>query len=302
MARCHGFRGRLQGVQLDVESLRTLVTVLDQGGMTRAADRLGLSQSSVSWKIKRLEQKVGKPLLIRDGHTLRPTRDGRDLIEDARTIITLHDRAVARLRSSELTGLVRVGANEEIGAERVADVLGRFRRDHPAAMVEFRLGPTERLIDEVDAGGIDVAVIQITGDDIRPSDELLWSEQLRFVSSPTERFEVGRVPLVTFGEHCFYRGLSEPLLDVAEIDYSVALSVATTSGVRAAVAAGLGVGVLGCNHLGPDVVEWTRAAELGTLPCVHQVARTVPGEQRDVAAELAATLVAELRDPAAEVA
>ena len=289
-------------MQLDVESLRTLVTVLDQGGMTRAAERLGLSQSSVSWKIKRLEQKVGKPLLIRDGHTLRPTRDGRDLIDDARTMIALHDRAVARLKSSELTGMVRVGANEEIGAERVADVLGRFRRDHPAARVEFRLAPTERLIDDVDSGAIDVAVIQIVGADIRPTDELLWSEQLRFVTSATDPFDDGHVPLVTFGDHCFYRGLSEPLLDQAEVDYSVALSVATTSGVRAAIAAGLGVGVLGCNHLGPDVVEWGRADEVGGLPCVHQVARTVPGERGDVASALTATLVAELRDPTAEVA
>lgn len=302
MSHRHGFCARLVIVQLDVESLRTLVTVLDQGGMTRAADRLGLSQSSVSWKIKRLEQKVGKPLLIRDGHTLRPTRDGRDLIDDARTMIALHDRAVSRLRSSDLTGLVRVGANEEIGAERVADVLGRFRRDHPAARVEFRLGPTERLIDDIDAGVIDVAVIQLVDHDIRPSDELLWSEQLRFVTGAADPFDDGHVPLVTFGEHCFYRALSEPLLDDAGVDYSVALSVATTSGVRSAIAAGLGVGVLGATHLGPDVVEWPLAADVGELPCVHQVARTVPGERGDVASALTATLVAELRHTTAEVA
>ena len=51
-------------MQLDVESVRTLIAVLDHGGMTAAADALGMSQSAVSWKIKRLEERVGRDLLI----------------------------------------------------------------------------------------------------------------------------------------------------------------------------------------------------------------------------------------------
>lgn len=56
----------LETMQLDVESLRTFATVLDLGGMTRAAEALDVSQSAVSWKIKRLEEKVGRDLLIRE--------------------------------------------------------------------------------------------------------------------------------------------------------------------------------------------------------------------------------------------
>lgn len=282
-------------MQLDVESLRTLIAVLDRGGMTRAAEHLGLSQSSVSWKIKRLEQRVGRPLLIRDGHDLRLTRDGRDLIDDARAMVTIHDRAVARLSSSELTGHVRVGANDEIGAERIADLLGRFRRLHPSASVEFHLGPTETLARQVDAGEIDVVVIQVLDDDLRPGDEVLWTEQLRWVTCCETPYDDGPVPLVTFGAHCFYRPLSEPLLDAAGIEHAVALSVGTTASVRTALTAGLGVGVLGERYLGDDLVEWSRAAELPPLPQVHQIARTVPGEQPAVAAELISALVAELR-------
>ena len=70
-------------MQLDIESLRVYLTVLDAGGMTRAAERLHMGQSAVSRKVSRLEERVGQSLLIRDGHTLRPTRAGRALLPDA---------------------------------------------------------------------------------------------------------------------------------------------------------------------------------------------------------------------------
>ncbi len=124
-------------IQLDIESLRTLLAALDYGGMTRAAERLHMSQSSVSWKIKRLEERVGRPLLIRDGHSLRPTRDGRALIPDARALVEIHDRAASRLESSELSGTVKLGSNEEVDVARMAALLGRFKWSHPNTTIEF---------------------------------------------------------------------------------------------------------------------------------------------------------------------
>ena len=283
-------------VQLDVESLRTFLAVLDRGGMTRAAEFLGQSQSSVSWRIKRLEQKVGRPLLIRDGHTLRPSRDGRELLDDARMIVDLHDRAVARLSSSELSGQVRLGANSEIGAERMAALLGRFRREHPGATIEFTLNQTEHLIGLVNRGAIDVAVIQVTDEGLEEDDVLLWTSQLHWVTSPEAPYSEGPVPLVTYGEHCFYRPLSEPILDAHGVEHDLALAVPSASGVRAAIAAGLGVGVLARRYLDDEIVEWQRGAALGPLPRVHQIARPVPGERPEVASVLLDALVTELRE------
>lgn len=286
-----------RAMQLDVESLRTFLAVLDRGGMTKAGQHLGLSQSAVSVKIKRLEERVGRTLLIRDGHTLRPSRDGRDLLDDARTIVATHDQAVARLRTTDLGGSVRLGHNEEIPPERVAGVLGRFRRCHPATTVEFHVGPTESLAEAIDAGEFDVVVIQVRDDELRDDDVILWTDQLHWVTSAECPYTEGELPLVTFGECCFYRTISEPLLDAAGVDYSVGMSVATSVGVRAAVAAGLGVGILGARYMGDDVVEWSRGPEVGKLPAVHQIARTVPGELPEVACELRSALLSELQEP-----
>jgi hypothetical protein len=67
--------------------------------------------------------------------------------------------------------------------------------------------------------------------------------------------------------------------------------------VHSAIGAGLGVGVIGARHLGGDIVEWQRGAALPALPHVHQIARTVPGENEVVAAALRDAIVAELAEP-----
>lgn len=285
-------------LQLDIESLRTLLAALDYGGMTRAAERLHMTQSAVSWKIKRLEERVGRPLLIRDGHSLRPTRDGRTLLADARALVEIHDRAASRLQSSELSGAVKLGSNEEVDAARMASLLGRFKRSHPSASIEFVIDHSEHLLHQIDRGDIDVAIIQVAEADLRPTDTILWTDQLRWVTCcETMGMPDDVVPLITFGEHCFYRRLSEPDLESAGIEHVVAFSASSITGVKAAVAAGLGVGVLGARYLSDEIVPWPMEAELPALPLIHQIARTVPGESVDVANALVDLIAVELLDP-----
>lgn len=287
-------------MQLDVESLRTFLAVLDHGGMTRAAEHLHLTQSAVSWKIRRLEDRVGRPLFVRDGHSLRLSSDGRALVDDARSIVSIHDRAVARLESTELTGTVRLGTNEEVASTRVAAVLGRFTRIHPSARVEFVIKESERLRDELDNGDLDVVVMQVSRSEQREDDVVLWSDQLQWVTCCETPYAEGTVPLITFGENCFYRALSEPVLDANDIEHAVAFSGPSASGIHAAVSAGLGVAVLSERFIGGDIVEWKRGAELGPLPIVHQVARTRPDPDELSCALLAA--IAEEFDEAVSAA
>lgn len=284
-------------LNLDVESLRTYLAVLDAGGMTRAAERLNLTQSAVSWKIKRLEERVGRPLLIRDGHTIRPTRDGRALLDDARSIVELHDGAVWRLRSPELTGKIKFGSNEEIDATHIASVLGRFKRSHPNATIEFLIDHTERLATLVDTGSIDVALMQVTDRQLRGDDTVLWTDDLHWVTSSEWTYDEGTVPLITFGDLCFYRKLSEPILKAAGIEHTNAFSGSATRGVLAAIQAGLGVGVLSSWYLSDDVIDWPRGATLPPLPRIHQIVRTVPGETAAAATALVGVIAEEMVEP-----
>ncbi|MFK8022423.1 MAG: LysR family transcriptional regulator [Ilumatobacter sp.] len=283
-------------MQLDVESLRTFLAVVDHGGMTRAAERLNLSQSAVSWKMKRLEERVGRPLLTRDGHKIRPTRDGRQLIDDARSLVEIHDRAAARLAGSDLSGSVILGSNEEVDPQHMAAVLGRFSRCHPRTTVEFVIDETAHLVEQLSNGTIDVAIIQVDDDGLRSDDVVLWTDELRWLMSrerPVDDDET--VPLITFGPHCFYRALSEPILEDAGIDHRITFAAGSIAAVRAAIASGLGVGVLGARYLGDDLVVWPPSHDLARMPVIHQIVRTAPGDTSEVTNTLVTTIADELQ-------
>ena len=284
-------------MDLDTESLRTLLAVLDHGGMTPAAQRLDLSQSAVSWRIKRLEQKVGQQLILRDGHTIRPSRACREILDEARSIVEAHDRAVRKLRSSELIGDVRVGAIEDVGISRLTSILGTFQRVHSRTNVRFVISPTEELSDQVEDGEIDLAIIQVSEHGLRAEDHVLWTDELVWARSATYPQDESPVQLITFGELCFYRPLSVPLLTAAGVEHRVAFSIPSTRGVIAAVEDGLGVAVLARHHLGDSMVEWEPPEPVSPLPKVHQVVRTVPGERSDVTSALLTVIADHLAGP-----
>ncbi len=282
-------------MQLDIESLRVLLTVLDTGGMTSAAQRLHMGQSAVSRKVQRLEERVGQPLLIRDGHTLRPTRAGRALIPDAKEMIELHDRAAARLESSELSGNISLSSNGEIDMVQIASLLGAFRRRHPGTEVEFSVDHTGALQDWVDAGDLDVAIFQVTDEALRPTDIKLWTEKLVFVTSASDPFADQPVPFLDFGDHCYYNEFTHGIFERAGVAFRTVFSAASSNDVRAAVQAGIGVATMSARYLGDDVVEWKPPVELEPLPHINQIIRTVPGERPEAVAALVETIRNELR-------
>ena len=284
-------------MQLDVESLRVFAAVVDTGGMTRAAERLDLSQSAVSWKIKRLEERVGRDLLVRDGRSIRPSRDGSDLLVYARQIIETHDTAVARMTGSELSGRIRLGAIEEVTAACLGPVIGRFDRLHPGVTVEIVVDRGFNLEEMLKAGALDLAVLQVGPGEQRRADRLLWVDQQQWITATDWIYNDGPVPLVTFGELGFYRPLAERLLREAGIPYRVAFSGPSAASVLSAVESGLGVAILSSRSVDGDVVPWPRAAELPALPPVHQVARLSPGERSAVVQELLAAIEQELYEP-----
>lgn len=284
-------------MRLDTESLRTLIAVVDQGSMTRAAEQLGMSQSAVSWKIKRLEDHVGRSLLVRDGHDLRPTLDGRELLADARNIVAVHDRAVARLSTSTLTGRVRFGTNAELTASNVTELLSRFNVNHPGATIEIVSSGSDELARLLDRGELDVATLQVIESERRSGDRTLWTDRLTWVASWAWPFDGDEVPIVSSApRHHSYDGPLEALRR-AGIEHYSAFSGVSTASVIEAVSAGLGVAILSESWLDDDIVAWQRGNELAPVEPVHQVVRAAAGERREVADALVATLIADLDDP-----
>jgi DNA-binding transcriptional LysR family regulator len=137
--------------------MEAFATVVDQGGFTDAARRLGLSKSAVSKHVSSLESRLGARLLNRTTRRVSPTEVGLVYYDRARRVLTdagEADAAVSALQSAP-SGLLRVSAPTCFGAAHVAPALGGFLGAHPEVSVGLALA--DRLV-EIVSEGFDLAV------------------------------------------------------------------------------------------------------------------------------------------------
>ncbi|MEM9654520.1 MAG: LysR substrate-binding domain-containing protein [Actinomycetota bacterium] len=272
-------------MRLDVESLRCLQVVVETGGFTGAASRLGLTQSAVSWKIKRLEERVGLELIKRGRH-MEATPDGQDLLRYAARIVDAHDEAVSHLSRSDLEGVIRVGTNQDLHGRDLADVFARFGRAHPGVSLEVRVHLSGIVKEWLDDGEVQVAVLQLPLDEVRPDDVVLWQEPVhwmtgrgfRHAGAAQNRPADEPIPIVTFGPGLAYLDLAEESLARAGFRWRVALECPMLSGVQSAVESGLGIAPLNSGNITDGMAQWEHDGRC-PMPDVCQVVRT-GGEDR----------------------
>src|ERR1700716_1739236 len=123
---------------LDLELLRSFVSVVDSGGFTRAGERVHRTQSTVSQQIKRLEDDVGQPLLNRNAKDVTPTEAGERLLSYARRLLSLAEEARDVLARPGNEGAVRLGIPEDFAAYRLTKLLATFSRARPGLGLPLR--------------------------------------------------------------------------------------------------------------------------------------------------------------------
>src|SRR5262249_41879035 len=107
--RCH---------MLDLDLLRSFLSVVDTGGFTRAGERVHRTQETVSHQSRRLEESLGYPLLHRHGKQAAPTEQGERLVSYARRLLALEQEARDVLARPGSDGVVRIGIPEDFAAYR----------------------------------------------------------------------------------------------------------------------------------------------------------------------------------------
>lgn len=263
-------------MRLDIESLRTFKAVLELGGVTRAAKSLNLSQSAVSHKLARLEERIGRPILIKGENGFTPTSDGQGLLHYAERLISLHDEAAQHFRSSELAGKIRLGATEDATSKKLATVLARFGRVHPNVSLYARVAQSLVLNIWLTSGEIDLAIMQVFVNEKEPDDVELWREDLLWVRAVDHPVNLGRViPFVSFDSNCFYRLAAMRQLVDTDRSLDVVLECPSKEGVRAGIRNGFGVGLLSRRNLVEGLEELD-----GDLPRFPQVCHVVRSRRR----------------------
>jgi DNA-binding transcriptional LysR family regulator len=229
---------------LDIDLLRSFVSVVDAGGFTRAGERVHRTQSTVSQQIKRLEDTFGRPLLHRNGKRVALTEEGERLLSYARRILALAQEAHQVVAQSAGEGVVRLGLPEDFAASRLAQVLARFARSRRGARLDVRCDLSVRLRDDLDRGELDLILFK------RDAGErggiACWPERLSWIASRRRELDVRRdpVPLVVFPQGCLYRNRAIHALEAAGRAWYIAYTSPNFYGIQAAVSVGLGISIL----------------------------------------------------------
>jgi DNA-binding transcriptional LysR family regulator len=243
---------------LDIDQLRTFVAIVDTGSFTRAAEIVHKTQSAVSMQMKRLEERVGRPIFERDGRASRLTEEGERLLDYARRIVRLNAECIASFAESELVGRVRLGLPDDYADRYLPEILARFSRSNPKAEVTVMCEPSPNLIDRIEHGDIDLAII--THVDRRGPSEIIRVEQLLWVTSARHGIhDESPVPLAIGRPTCDWRQSATEALERAGRPYRIGYVSWHSTAVGAAVMAGLAVSVLpesavrsGMRILGPS--------------------------------------------------
>ncbi|KGE00451.1 LysR family transcriptional regulator [Achromobacter sp. RTa] len=229
---------------LDLELLRTLVCVVDEGSFTRAASRVHRTQSTVSQQVRKLEQNVGKTLLLRDraGGNVSATEDGELLVAYARRLLAIAGEAEHVLSAPRKTRVLRLGIPEDFDVSRLTALLAGFAAGHADVRLETSSGMSMDLRRGLASGELDLALVKR-----EPGDGpclAAWPEKLLWVGGGQRFQECASVPLVLFPQGCIYRKRVIYALESAGRPWHIAYHSPSLSGVQAAVAAGLGVSLL----------------------------------------------------------
>lgn len=232
--------------RLDIDSMRALTAIADTGGITRAAARLNLSQSAVSHKVKRLEQRLNRNLLTRvDGRT-GFTRDGEKLLEYARRMVRLHDEAWMSFHQSDLSGELRLGITEDITAPDMARILSNFSNSFPNVALTSRVAHTPELINWLGRGEIDMALIEVFESQVLDTDYPLGRQRVVWLQAEDFILEDGPIPYITYHSQCFYKNWAEQALARIDRSLRVVFECPSLEGMVNAVQNGLGIGLV--NH------------------------------------------------------
>jgi DNA-binding transcriptional LysR family regulator len=237
---------------LNLHHLRVFARVAHEGGFTRAALSLHLSQPAVSKAVRELERQTGVPLLERAGRATTLTAAGEALYARARELFAVEQSAEEELRTLRGLngGVLRVGASTTVATYLLFPYLARFRAANPRVELRVASANTRAIARALLERRLDVALVE--GPVHHPQIEVVpWREdELVVIAPPTHRLaskrsiqlgELTGEPFIVREQGSGTRKVAERALATHGVSLQVTLQLGSTEAIKQAVAAGLGL-------------------------------------------------------------
>ncbi len=261
----------------DQDLLKTFVTILESGSFSVAADRVGRTPSAVSMQIKRLEQAVGRRLLVRSAHGVAPTAEGETLLLHARQVLEANEAAFDAMMGARAEKSLHLGIPDTYLQNLLLPHLRDFIASFPETTLRVTVASSQQLLQRFDEGVLHLMLTteyQI-GDE---RGELVHEERGLWVCAEgSPALDLNPLPLALAFEGSTYRQLAKDILRGQPRTYRVAFSSNRQQAIQLAIDSGAAVGLLPASWKMPSMRELTAEDGFSPVPPLLVRMRTKKG-------------------------
>jgi DNA-binding transcriptional LysR family regulator len=258
-----------RAMNFDIDCLRSFMVVADTMSVSRAADSVGRSQSTVSQQIAKLEAQIGKSLLSRrKGRVINLTSEGSKLVQYARRILQLNDEAYASMSDDVLSGFVRLGVPLDFFGRDFTSWLARFKNRHPMVGLEVEANQSENLMKRSARGEFDLAFFKqpagARNGTVALREQLVWVSGANYSAGAADS-----VPLILFPEGCAYRNCAVAALRDHKQPWHLSFVSPSFECLKSAAVEGMGITVLARALVTPPLRVVPHGLRLPQLPTIE---------------------------------
>lgn len=240
---------------MDISKLRIFATVARVGNFTHAAERLYLTQPTVSQQLATLEAQIGAPLIERLPRRLRLTPAGAALLPYAEQILALATEATeaARAAAGLADRTLRLGAGHALATYLLPELLGGYRALYPQRLVRISVGNTAELLEQVASGAVELALVGSPAAHPQLDVTPFRHDQLVVIVAPDDEWAArdgipadelpGRVFFTREPGSALHASV-ERILGVAAMESDNVILLGETEAIKRSVEAGLGVALV----------------------------------------------------------
>lgn len=252
---------------LDLELLRTFVTVVERESFAAAAESVNRTQPAITQQMHRLEDQLGKTLFRKSGRTKQLTDDGLKLLAYSRRLLALNDEACLAMTGTTVTGEVRIGAPMDVADSILPNLLKHFAAAFPSVRMTINVGQSPFLMQAMKRGEIDMTVS--LRQDLEHRSIVLRTSPTVWLCANDYRHDRNQpLPLIVADEPSIFRKLAMLHLERAGIPWRLSYGSPSLPGIIAAVRAGLGVTARSVEIMNADFRVLGEADGLPRLPDV----------------------------------
>ena len=280
---------------LDLDAVQAFVRIAELGSFTRAAEAMRTTQSAISLKLKRLEERLGCRLIERTPRYVELSARGATFLIHAHELLEVHDRAFTVF--AEARQRLTIGISDHVAGPELPSLIARMNSQDPQLLIEIRIGSSGDLLQSLDRRELDAAIVWLHNG--RTDGESLAEEKFGWYAAPSWRKRAGEpLPVATMPEPCGVRVIAGQLLDEAGVSWTEVFVGGGVTAVSAAVMAGLGVAALARRMLPFGAVEVGAKLGLPELPRLPILlhSRVKDDRSRNALAALSAALRSAVQD------